>query len=174
MFTPIHFLFGIIIGFLLACTGYISDTGGLIIFVIGSIIMDIDHLITISVMRGEPYDSARRLLLQCKFKELGVFIKEHHKEFNKLILHNYSFFLVLFALFLLIGSLKLRVLLLAMITHCVMDHFDDVYVEGHLRNWFWFLRSQGRMLFAIIFSVFVIFVVYYVFLFYSSIYLVRL
>ena len=165
LYTPYHILFGVVLSIVLEYFGILNGLKEAVIFVIGNFILDFDHIITILVMRREPYNTARKLLFGFKLKEFGRFLIEKHKDFNNLLLHNYLTFSIVSLLYFALNYFPLRIFLLGIITHSVIDHFDDLYVVGHLKNWFWFINPSRSMKFMIMVSIIVISLGYYLLIF---------
>lgn len=168
MFTIIHLFVGLILGVMLKELGYLHSIEEIIFFVMGNVLIDTDHIISMFIIKDEPFITSKRLLLKRKLKELAYYMSKHHKEYNKLIFHNYLTFLVVLLVYLFfVYDPFLEAFLIGWLTHSVMDHFDDIYVVGHLRNWFWFLNNSGRNYQYILFvSIFVIIVAYFKFLYF--------
>jgi len=143
LYTYLHLTFGAILAFLLYLFGVTNNTVLLVLYVLGNIIIDLDHLITIFVWREEPYNTLRSSLLQKNFKKFVQHLREHHKDINRLLLHNYIIFIAITIMYCSTKSIPyINWLLLGVLTHMAIDQIDDIYVVGHLKNWFWFAKKH--------------------------------
>ena len=146
MLTIFHLLISLLILFIMSNFINIQPVMAFS-FVLGSIIIDIDHLITIYHIKKEPYNTARKLLKSRQIRSFLIFLSKRHKEIDLLRFHNYVGFLLIFLTFeitLLLDRHILELLFLSILTHMVEDQLEDIWTLGHLKNWLWpFNMARG-------------------------------
>ena len=143
MLTVFHLGVGVAVGVFLMHIGLISSTVELLAFMLGSVIVDVDHLVTILVRGDEPYVTLRRMLARGDLRGVIAFLRKRHKLLSKLTLHNYAGYLTTFAIYLVTRALAtLKFFLLAVLLHAYIDQLEDILTLGHLRNWLWLFRPK--------------------------------
>lgn len=115
--------------------------------VLGTFLLDLDHLIYVFYLRPHEVTSQRFLsfIKQGKYWAGVAFLAETHRERIELIGHTVSFQIILtvLAFWAVVSSNSLlgNGVVLGIFIHILVDQFLDFKDIGDLRNWFWQFKS---------------------------------
>ncbi len=111
------------------------------LLVIFTYLPDIDGILAAFIYRHSNVVAKQvsDYLLQFKIKKALAVGTVSHKQFNRLLLHNYIVYpLLLLGFFWSLSSTTTFVIIFAsLIGHFLFDQIDDLFQLGHLYNWLW-------------------------------------
>lgn len=137
----IHLLLGLVYAWFLREIWNELNIGYVIIAMVGSVVIDADHLLFYLLYgRNDPMAiEARKLLKAGQIRNLFVYVKDAHKHNTSLLTHNIyfigAFFLMSFASWWI--DWKIGVILFgSIVIHLLFDILDDLWVLGYVNdNW---------------------------------------
>lgn len=152
MFAPdrpfrhvIQHIFAALIGyFILTLFLIVPSISSLTVFFLSTILIDLDGITYILLHPSQPQvKHVLKALLHGKISQAGIIAVTHHKEFNRLLLHNILGFFLVLIIFLISISERSNLVTAAtgaILTHFIFDILDDLHQLKHLKNWLWPLR----------------------------------
>ena len=136
MYFHYHVIFGILLSLPLTQKGLTPA----IVFILGNVVMDLDHPLTFLLRGSRVYENALRTARIKGLREAMRYLMDHHKEVNNLLMHNVVSFYISLALSLTFCCMNWLIpsyFLEGVLIHSAIDQLDDVHAIRSLRNWFW-------------------------------------